>query len=164
VVYEMLCGRLPFYSREHERLFELILSGRPRFPTQTSQEARSLLTGLLIKNPSERLGGSEADAREIMEHQFFASVDWEKVYKKELQAPFIPNLTSDIDTSYFDQEFTREPVQLTPPPTNNGNLETVEELDDEIQSNFTHFVFNDVYSSSLANNSKQQEDEAMIVD
>lgn len=26
VLYEMLCGRLPFYNRDHEVLFELILS------------------------------------------------------------------------------------------------------------------------------------------
>ena len=24
-MYEMMCGRLPFYSRDHEVLFELIL-------------------------------------------------------------------------------------------------------------------------------------------
>lgn len=54
VAYEMLCGRLPFYSKEHERLFELILSGNPRFPHNTTLEARDLLNRLLIKNPSER--------------------------------------------------------------------------------------------------------------
>ena len=26
VLYEMLCGRLPFYNRDHEVLFELILN------------------------------------------------------------------------------------------------------------------------------------------
>jgi RAC serine/threonine-protein kinase len=129
----MLCGRLPFYSRDHERLFELILSNNPRFPTNTTQEARSLLTGLLIKNPSERLGGgSEEDAREVMQHPFFANIDWDKIFQKEVQPPFVPQLSSDYDTSYFDSEFTREPVQLTPPPMNNGNLDVVEEMD-EIQ-------------------------------
>ena len=24
-MYEMMCGRLPFYSRDHEKLFEMIL-------------------------------------------------------------------------------------------------------------------------------------------
>lgn len=164
VCYEMMCGRLPFYSKEHERLFEMILSGRPRFPTQTSQEARSLLNALLIKNPLERLGGSEADAKEIMEHTFFASVDWGRIYRKEIAPPFIPNLTSETDTSYFDQEFTREPVQLTPPPACNGNLEMIDERD-EIQNNFTQFVFHNVYSSSLVNNSQDPVlDEEMVVE
>ena len=26
VMYEMMCGRLPFYSRDHEQLFEMILT------------------------------------------------------------------------------------------------------------------------------------------
>ena len=26
VMYEMMCGRLPFYNRDHETLFELILT------------------------------------------------------------------------------------------------------------------------------------------
>lgn len=54
VMYEMMCGRLPFYSRDHERLFELILTGVVRFPNRLSTEARSLLAGLLVKRPSQR--------------------------------------------------------------------------------------------------------------
>ncbi len=49
VMYEMMCGRLPFYSRDHAKLFELILTSSVRFPTKLSIEARMLLTGLLIK-------------------------------------------------------------------------------------------------------------------
>ena len=30
VMYEMICGRLPFYNRDHEVLFELILTVRSR--------------------------------------------------------------------------------------------------------------------------------------
>ena len=30
VMYEMMCGRLPFYNRDHEVLFELILTVRIR--------------------------------------------------------------------------------------------------------------------------------------
>lgn len=103
-----------------------------------------------------------------MEHPFFACVDWDKIYNKEITPPFVPKLTSETDTSCFDQEFTREPVQLTPPNANSGNLETVHEIDDEIQGNFTQFVFHDVYSSSLANNSQEdidkEEVEKMIID
>lgn len=58
VMYEMMCGRLPFYSREHEKLFELILSGNLRFPSKLSAEAKQLLSGLLIKDPTQRLVGS----------------------------------------------------------------------------------------------------------
>lgn len=56
VMYEMLSGRLPFYSKDHEKLFELILTGSIKFPSKLSIEARHLVGSLLVKNPNERFG------------------------------------------------------------------------------------------------------------
>lgn len=54
VMYEMMCGRLPFYNRDHEILFELILMEEIKFPKILSTNARSLLEGLLRKDPKKR--------------------------------------------------------------------------------------------------------------
>ncbi len=54
VMYEMMCGRLPFYSRDHEVLFELILVEEVKFPARLSEVAKSLLLGLLTKDPNKR--------------------------------------------------------------------------------------------------------------
>ena len=54
VMYEMMCGRLPFYSRDHEVLFELILMEEVKFPARLSGDAKGLLSGLLIKDPVQR--------------------------------------------------------------------------------------------------------------
>lgn len=54
VMYEMMCGRLPFYNQDHERLFELILMEEIRFPKSLAPEAKELLTGLLKKDPKQR--------------------------------------------------------------------------------------------------------------
>ena len=40
-------------------------------------------------------------SQDVMEHRFFADIDWDTVTTKQLPAPFIPNVTSDHDTSYF---------------------------------------------------------------
>lgn len=56
VMYEMMCGRLPFYNQDHEKLFELILMEDIRFPRTLGPEARSLLSGLLKKDPMQRWG------------------------------------------------------------------------------------------------------------
>lgn len=45
VMYEMMCGRLPFYNRDHEKLFTLILLEEVRFPRTISNEARDMLGG-----------------------------------------------------------------------------------------------------------------------
>lgn len=55
------------------------------------------------------------------------------------------------------QEFTREPVQLTPPPCRGGVLETVEE-NSVLQSNFVHFSFRDTYPSSLRDDDEEMDD------
>ncbi|XP_023331710.1 RAC-alpha serine/threonine-protein kinase [Eurytemora carolleeae] len=62
VMYEMMVGRLPFYNRDHDKLFELILMDEVRFPRSISPEAKDLLSGLLIKDPLQRLGGGQEDA------------------------------------------------------------------------------------------------------
>ncbi|XP_062454197.1 RAC-beta serine/threonine-protein kinase isoform X1 [Rhea pennata] len=84
VMYEMMCGRLPFYNQDHERLFELILMEEIRFPRTLSPEAKSLLAGLLKKDPKQRLGGGPNDAKEVMEHRFFAAINWQDVVQKKM--------------------------------------------------------------------------------
>lgn len=55
-----------------------------KFPRTISSEARSVLAGLLIKDPLRRLGGGVEDAREIMNHPFFASVNWADLVQKKV--------------------------------------------------------------------------------
>jgi len=62
-----------------------------------SEDAKSLITELL-KDRENRLGFN--GAHEIKSHPFFKSVDWDKSRQKE--APFTPDLASDIDTTYFN--------------------------------------------------------------
>lgn len=65
-------------------------------------DARSLLTGLLTRDPAQRLGNNGAD--EIKRHPFFAKhVDFGKLLQKKIQPPFKPSVASAIDTSNFDQ-------------------------------------------------------------
>ncbi|XP_076360405.1 RAC serine/threonine-protein kinase-like isoform X2 [Tachypleus tridentatus] len=125
VMYEMMCGRLPFYNRDHDILFELILVEEVKFPKNLSPEAKSMLSGLLVKDPKKRLGGGQDDAREIMVHPFYRSVNWQDLLEKKVTPPFKPQVTSDTDTRYFDQEFTGETVELTPP--DHGPLNSISE-------------------------------------
>ncbi|XP_050299292.1 RAC serine/threonine-protein kinase isoform X2 [Anthonomus grandis grandis] len=142
VMYEMMCGRLPFYNRDHDMLFTLILMSEVKFPRTLSADARSLLSGLLIKDPTKRLGGGPDDAKQIMAHPFFGSINWTDLELKKIPPPFKPHVTSDIDTRYFDQEFTGESVELTP-PDNAGPLGSIQE---EPQY-FPQFSFQDMSST-----------------
>lgn len=127
VMYEMICGRLPFYNRDHDVLFTLILMEEVKFPRNISLEARSLLSGLLAKVPKDRLGGGPDDVKEIQAHPFFASINWKDLENKKITPPFKPQVTSETDTRYFDSEFTGESVELTPPDASGGPLGAIPE-------------------------------------
>uniref|UniRef100_A0A3P8ZBC9 non-specific serine/threonine protein kinase n=1 Tax=Esox lucius TaxID=8010 RepID=A0A3P8ZBC9_ESOLU len=115
VMYEMMCGRLPFYNQDHERLFELILMEEIRFPRNLAPEGKALLAGLLKKDPKQRLGGGPDDAKDVMSHKFFSSINWQDVVDRKLTPPFKPQVTSETDTRYFDDEFTAQTITVTPP-------------------------------------------------
>lgn len=64
-----------------------------------------LIIIIFLNNYNEfvlRLGGGPNDAAEITGHPFFYGMDFEALLRKEIEPPFIPNLASDTDTSYFD--------------------------------------------------------------
>ncbi|KAM9808602.1 RAC-gamma serine/threonine-protein kinase isoform X2 [Syngnathus typhle] len=139
VTYEMMCGRLPFYNQDHEKLFELILMEDIKFPRTLSADAKSLLSGLLIKDPNKRLGGGPDDAKEIMRHSFFTGVDWQHVYDKKMVPPFKPQVTSETDTRYFDEEFTAQTITVTPPEK--FDEDGMDCLDNERRPHFPQFSY-----------------------
>ncbi|XP_032651522.1 RAC-beta serine/threonine-protein kinase isoform X2 [Chelonoidis abingdonii] len=141
VMYEMMCGRLPFYNQDHERLFELILMEEIRFPRTLSPEAKALLAGLLKKDPKQRLGGGPTDAKEVMEHRFFTAINWQDVVQRKLVPPFKPQVTSEIDTRYFDDEFTAQSITITPP----DRYDSMDSLEADQRTHFPQFS----YSASI---------------
>ena len=52
--------------------------------------------------------------KDIKEHPFFASVDWNKHLNKEIRVPFKPQIESELDVSNIDRVFTRENPRETP--------------------------------------------------
>ena len=77
-----------------------------------SDEATSLLVGLLKRNPKERLGTN--GVAEIKSHIFFDGMDWEKLGQREVKAPFIPKIADELDLRNIDKMFTNEKAQETP--------------------------------------------------
>lgn len=81
-IYEMLAGSLPFDHKERHHLMRYIVSKDCKMKRGFSKEAKSLLTGLLQKDPKFRLGARGVE--EIMKHEFFRTVDWDLLVSKEL--------------------------------------------------------------------------------
>jgi len=110
LLYEMLTGLPPFYCQDRDRLFEEIRKGVLHYPPSLSPNAKTLLKGLLTKDPKKRLGSGPDDALHIQQHQFFATVDWKKLQDGEIESPWTPQINGSSDTSQFDKEFTSMPI------------------------------------------------------
>jgi len=97
LIYEMVTGRPPFMHSNHHRLGVLIRQGAIIFPHPVrhgipmSDELKDLITKLLDKNQKTRLG-TNGDADELVNHPWFKDFEWEKLMKKEIVAPFQPDM------------------------------------------------------------------------
>ncbi|KAF8817844.1 AGC kinase, partial [Cardiosporidium cionae] len=116
LIFEMLTGWPPFYTTDREKLFENIRWGELKFPCHLSVLAKSLLRGMLHRDPNKRLGGGPGDAEEIKFHPFFANLDWDIVSEKRLEPPFKPRLISRTDVQYFDKQFVKLSVTSSEVP------------------------------------------------
>lgn len=65
-----------------------------------------MITKLLNKDGNQRLGSGPLDGLEIMEHPFYKEINWEKLLKREIVPPFIPDAKKVLNLQYFHTEFT----------------------------------------------------------
>jgi protein-serine/threonine kinase len=109
LLFEMLTGLPPFYSRSRDRLFKKVLHATIKMPSFFSPEASDLVKSLLTRDPAQRLGSGGCD--EVKAHPWFAGVNWGQAERRELVPPFRPEVSSLLDTGNFDQEFTEMPME-----------------------------------------------------
>lgn len=105
LIYEMLCGVSPFAdTRRNEQMVicRQIVRLKYEFPKKFPSAAKSLVKMLLKREPHERLGMLKHGALEIKSHSWFEKLKWDKLYKKELKAPWIPTVKNPLDTSNFE--------------------------------------------------------------
>lgn len=53
-------------------------------------------------DPSRRLGNLRGGAQDVKHHPWFRDIDFEKLYRRELEAPIKPTLSGPADTRNFD--------------------------------------------------------------
>ncbi|XP_060098118.1 ribosomal protein S6 kinase alpha-2 isoform X1 [Heteronotia binoei] len=123
LMFEMLTGSLPFQGKDRKETMALILKAKLGMPQFLSIEAQSLLRALFKRNPSNRLGAGFDGVEEIKRHPFFATIDWNKLYRREIKPPFKPAVGRPEDTFHFDPEFTSRTPTDSPgvPPSANAH-------------------------------------------
>uniref|UniRef100_A0A7N8YHW2 non-specific serine/threonine protein kinase n=1 Tax=Mastacembelus armatus TaxID=205130 RepID=A0A7N8YHW2_9TELE len=123
LMFEMLTGTLPFQGKDRNETMNMILKAKLGMPQFLSLEAQSLLRMLFKRNPANRLGAGPDGVEEIKRHAFFSTIDWNKLYRRELQPPFKPAAGKPDDTFCFDPEFTAKTPKDSPgiPPSANAH-------------------------------------------
>ena len=69
LLYAMLYGTVPFKANNMEALHSLIRKGEFDFPKEASEEAKSLISKLIVVNPKERL-----TLPEILDHPWLKEI------------------------------------------------------------------------------------------
>ncbi|XP_057296654.1 protein kinase C delta type-like [Hydractinia symbiolongicarpus] len=114
LLYEMLIGQSPFAGEDEDDLFASICRDKVFFPKWISESAVSVLTQLMERNISLRLGYAYGTKPHVRKHPFFSPIDWNKLEKKEIKPPFKPEVKADNAVNNFDPDFTMEDPKLTP--------------------------------------------------
>jgi serine/threonine protein kinase len=114
LLYQMILTKTPFKGDDEEEVFNAILTDEPLYPISMSKEAVDIIQKLLTRDPKLRLGSTERDAEEIMEHPYFADVDFEAILNLDVNPPYQPEVNDPRDPKCFEEEFTSQAAKLTP--------------------------------------------------
>jgi len=124
-IYEFLERQRPFAKPD-----DCLAPHRVGFHTDVSPECKSFIRGLLIPDPSKRLGAGPRGFDDIKEHPWFHGLDWVKLNAREISPPFQPELdraNCSADFELQDQFFSEKKEA---------------EIDESLQANFVGFEFN----------------------
>lgn len=109
----MLLQQPPFRGEDEDEIYDAILRDEPLYPIEMPNDDKELIQKLLAREPEERLGYHKG-ATEIMNHEFFLTIDWGALYRKEVTPLFRPTIKDREDLSNLETEFTNETPILTP--------------------------------------------------
>eukprot|EP00979_Chaetoceros_neogracilis_P011043 scaffold2671_cov164-Chaetoceros_neogracile.AAC.3 len=99
----MLTGDPPFVDKDPMGIYKMILGGRLSFPRGFNKAAKSLIKKLLTHDLTKRYGCMKNGARDVKKAKWFAEMIWADLTKKEIEAPIIPEVAHESDTSNFDE-------------------------------------------------------------
>ncbi|KAK9332771.1 kinase-like domain-containing protein [Lipomyces doorenjongii] len=102
LIFEMLTGYTPFYDQTPMRTYEKVLQCEVRYPNYILPEARDLLSNLVTRDLTRRLGNLVNGSADVKNHPWFGEVDWDRVLSKRIDTPYEPPIRHAGDASLFE--------------------------------------------------------------
>lgn len=93
MVYEMICGPLPFGEGCSDPLaiMKEVMEKQIFLPPRVSPDAADFIHSLLERSPEQRLGGSTTKGGlEVRQHQYFDMLNWDAILGMTIRPPYIP--------------------------------------------------------------------------
>jgi serine/threonine protein kinase len=103
ITYEALTGLNPFFEEgmDQTTLYKSIVQDHYPYPDEASAIAADFIEKLLIKDPNQRLGSLAGGEDDLFAHEWLERFDLERLRKRELVAPWVPECRDALDTSNF---------------------------------------------------------------
>ena len=129
MIYQMFYGKTPFKERTNYLIFRKIEQLKIDFDEddkiQIPEEAKDLISKILVKDPSKRLGagppGSDNDISHLKSHPFFKGISWNNLYKLN-----VPN-SQNFDYLLKNQNNQTNDNKKTKEENTNKNIENKNE-------------------------------------
>lgn len=104
LIFELVYGRTPFFSRNRYIMYALIKTAKVVFPNpqtfgiHASPECKDLILKLLQKDKTQRLGYN-GGWEEILAHPWFDGVEISTILEKKIIPPFSPSYSHDTENA-----------------------------------------------------------------
>lgn len=146
LLHEMLAGVTPFSDPDgvEMKTFSNILNAQsPKVAAAVAEQqegfsasARAMLGGLLTTKIASRLGYMQRGADEVIEHPWFAALDFDALLNRTVEPPWRPKISAADDTLFFDQEEQQESFDSLAEQA----AKPLDGLDEEARANWEHVV------------------------
>ena len=104
--YEFMLGQRPYVGKSRKEIKHLVLRKQAKIDEDNvvdgwSMESIEFINHCLKRKDSRRLGFT-GGVRDLKNHIWFKDYDWESLYNKTLNAPFIPPFGGNFDKKYCE--------------------------------------------------------------
>ncbi|CAF3038670.1 unnamed protein product [Rotaria sp. Silwood2] len=114
LIYEFTAGFSPFQDEDPMRIYRKILQGTIEYPEHVSLNLRDLIKKLLQPHPARRYGNLQNGENDIKNHQWFSSIDWVELFKKNIKASYVPEADKDHYETYDENELIQAETDQYP--------------------------------------------------
>ena len=105
-IYELTTGTPPFNFNDNMQTYRAALRGVALqgfgSADRVSRGTKEMILSLAKEQPMQRLGAGRGGFNDIRRHKWFRSFDFDGLLRRKLEAPYVPKLENNFDTSMFD--------------------------------------------------------------